>query len=219
MENYTVTQSRLLIKDIACDRSGFSAEQTPSSASSVPQHRTRATGRRHAGTRLEFKSMQRCVTGWQCLLVLTDHMHSQLKRLTCDILVVVFEILPALVEARVFVQHHAHSLPVNTRFTCQSSLQGNARLAASTSAHTQKACMLSLSLSYTQPATSLSKHTLPISLTCPCTLYLSVSPVHAHFTYQSHLSLHTLHISHTCQCTLYIPVTPVNRYASISTFV
>ena len=99
MENYTVTQSRLLIKDIACDRSGFSAEQTPISASSVPQHRTRAIGRRQTGTRLEFKSMQRCVTGWQCLLVLTDHTHSKQNRLTCDILVVVFEILPALVEA------------------------------------------------------------------------------------------------------------------------
>jgi len=96
MENYTVTQSRLLIKDIACDRSGFSAEI---SASSVPQHRTRATGRRQAGTRLEFKSMQGCVTGWQCLLVLTDRAHSKQKRLTCNILVVVFEILPALVEA------------------------------------------------------------------------------------------------------------------------
>jgi len=101
------------------------------------------------------------------------------------------------------VQHHAHSLPVNTCFTCQSSLLGDARLAASTSAHTQKACMLPLSFSYTQPATSLSKHTIPISHTCPRTIYLSASPVQAHFTCQSHLSMHTLHISHTCKCTLH----------------
>ena len=117
------------------------------------------------------------------------------------------------------MQHHAHSLPVNTCFTCQSSLLGDARLAASTSAHTQKACMLPLSFSYTQPATSLSKHTIPISHTCPRTLYLSVSPVHAQFTYQSHLSKHTLLVSLTCPCTLYISVTPVNQYTSISTFV
>ena len=66
--------------------------------------------------------------------------------------------------------------------------------------HKRHACCHYLSLIHSQ------------QLPCPSTLYLSVTPVHAHFTYQSHLSMHTLPISLTCPCTIYLSASPVQAH-------
>ena len=74
--------------------------------------------------------------------------------------------------------------------------------------HKKHACCHYLSLIHSQqlPCPSTYSHT------CPHTLYLSVSPVQAHFTYQSHLSMHTLPISLTCPCTIYLSISPVHAH-------